>query len=156
MNDNEVRIVRLDPLHVAASYGFGSSPEAIAWEKLNAFVVKRQLGNDGQEHRFFGFNNPSPSPGSPNYGYEQWITVSHEVEPDGDIQVKDFQGGMYAVTRARLVNIFDTWQQLAAWREKSHYHSGSHQWLEEAINLTPGQPIDEQQMELDLYLPIKA
>jgi len=153
MSTIDVRIVRLEPQRVAVSYGFGSAPESIAWKKMIAFVKARGLDKDGKHHRYLGFNNPDPSPASPNYGYEQWITVDPDMQPEGEIKIKEFGGGLYAVTRCQLKNIFQTWQQLAAWREKSQYEYGPHQWLEEALQ----PPLDGQiseEMELDLYLPI--
>lgn len=153
MSDNNVRIVQLEPLHVAVSYGFGSGPENIAWEKMLAFVKVKGLDQDGQEHRYLGFNNPNPAPGSPNYGYEQWITVDPSVEAEGDIKIKTFAGGMYAVSRCKLGNIQGAWMELAAWREKSPYKFANHQWLEEVISDPLAKPIDEE-TEFDLYLPI--
>ena len=153
MTDINVRIVKLEPQRVAMSYGFGSGPENIAWEKMLAFVKAKNLDKDGQAHRYFGFNNPNPAPGSPNYGYEQWITVDPAVEAEGDIEIKSFGGGLYAVTRTKLSVITDTWMQLAGWREKSPYRFGSHQWLEEAISDPVAKPIDGD-WEFDLYLPI--
>jgi hypothetical protein len=57
------------------------------------------------------------------------------------------------VTRCQLRNIFETWQELAAWREKSRYGHGSHQWLEEAIQPDLDSTGTED-MELDLLLPV--
>jgi hypothetical protein len=157
-----VRIVHLEPTRVLSTYGFGEHPEPIAWENMRAALTQMALLQDGKQHRFFGFNNPSPAPGSPNYGYEQWVTLSDGVIGDGEIAaqgatVKDFPGGLYAVTHCTLVNITQVWEQLFYWREKSAYRFGNHQWLEEA--LTPpvyGDQlvIDENQIELDLYMPI--
>jgi AraC family transcriptional regulator len=153
MSDIDVRIIRLEPQHVAMSYGFGAGPEGIAWEKLLAFVRAKGLDHDQQAHRYFGFNNPSPAPGSPNYGYEQWITVSPEVLAEGDVQLKDFGGGLYAITRCQLEHITEVWMQLVGWREKSRYSSANHQWLEEAITNPLEHEIDGSS-EFDLYLPI--
>lgn len=153
MSPIDVRIIRLEPQHVAAAYGFGSQPESIAWDKMIAFVKAKGLTSDGKPHRYLGFNNPSPTPASPNYGYEQWITVDPEVEAAGDIKIKEFEGGLYAVTRCQLKNIGEVWQQLVAWHEKSQYKHGSHQWLEEALQPPLDEPSTEE-MELDLYLPI--
>ncbi len=149
MSSLEVRIVRLEPMWVASAHGFGASPEAIAWDKILAFAESKGLLNTA--HRFFGFNNPDPSPGSPNYGYEQWITVGPDVQAEGDIEIKDFPGGLYAVTRCKLNDITSTWQQLVRWGEESKYQFGSHQWLEESIT-PPRTSLDEAVM--DLYLPI--
>ncbi len=153
MSDIDVRIVRLEPQHVAASYGFGSGPEPIAWQKMAEFVKGKGLNKDGQAHRYFGFNNPSPSAGSPNYGYEQWITIEPGVEPTGDMKIKDFGGGLYAVTRCQLRNITQVWHQLFLWREKSPYRPANHQWLEEVMTAPIDTEINED-VEIDLYLPI--
>ncbi len=153
MSDINVRIVRLEPQHVAMSYGFGAGPEPIAWDKLFAFIRAKGLDKDQEAHRYFGFNNPSPAPGSPNYGYEQWITVDPEVQGDGEIQIKDFGGGLYAVTRCQLAKITDVWMQLVGWREKSRYRPANHQWLEEAISDPLKQEIGGE-TEFDLYMPI--
>jgi AraC family transcriptional regulator len=149
MNDLDVRIVRLEPIRVVATYGFGESPETIAWDKLKAWI--KENGIKPEEHRFFGFNNPSPSPGSPNYGYEQWITVGPEVEAENDIEVKDFEGGQYAVTRCKLPDIGPVWKQLARWRESSKHKYGHHQWLEQCLSDLDA-PFEE--IVMDIYLPI--
>ncbi|NLX09151.1 MAG: hypothetical protein GXY36_05810 [Chloroflexi bacterium] len=149
MSEIDVRIVRLEPMRVAMAHGFGPSPEVIAWEKLLAWM--QATGLRPEEHRFFGFNNPDPSPGSPNYGYEQWVTVGPEVQPGGDITIKEFGGGLYAVTRCKLPQITETWRRLAAWREDSPYRCASHQWLEEALSPAV-EPFDE--VVLDIYIPI--
>ena len=149
MSELDVRIVHLEPLRIASTYGFGESPEEIAWGKLKAWI--QDQGINPEDHRFFGFNNPSPSAGSPNYGYEQWITVGANVEPTDDVKVKDFEGGLYAVTRCKLPDIGPAWKQLARWRESSKYSFGHHQWLEECISDIYA-PFEE--IVMDIYLPI--
>lgn len=160
MDAKEVRIVHLDPMRVASAYGFGSSPENTSSEKLYAWMQQTGLDKDLKQHRFFGFNNPSPTPGSPNYGYEQWITVSPGSEAHGEISVKDVPEGLYAVSRCALRDIGQAWQALVAWCEDSPYHMGESQCLEEC--LTPevlffGPPSGtefEDAAVFDLYLPI--
>jgi DNA gyrase inhibitor GyrI len=154
MSDINVRIVNLEPSQVASAYGFGSGPEGIAWKKMIEYVKAKGLDRDGQAHRYLGFNNPSPTPGSPNYGYEQWITIDPAIEAEGDIKIKEFSGGLYAVTRCQLRNIGEVWQALAGWREKSQYHFGRHQWLEEVLVPPTDESAIDESMELDLYLPI--
>jgi DNA gyrase inhibitor GyrI len=149
MSSLEVDIVRLDPMRVAYTHGFGESPEPIAWDQLVAWMEEK--GFKFEDHLFFGFNNPDPSPGSPNYGYEQWMTVDAAVLPEGEVKVKDFAGGLYAVTRCKLPEIGAVWKRLAVWREDSPYQCAHHQWLEKAIT-PPSTPFED--MVLDLYLPI--
>ena len=86
MSENEVRIEKLEPMQVASAYGFGEQPELEAWEKILAWAKEKGYA-DLSQHRFFGFNNPNPSPGSPNYGYEFWIVVGPDVEPEGEIKI---------------------------------------------------------------------
>ena len=154
MNQLEVRIVRLEPMRVASAHGFGSQPETIAWSKILAFAKSKGILDNLSAHRFFGFNNPNPSPGSPNYGYEQWMTVGPDVTPEGDIRIQDFAGGLYVVTRCKLPNIGAAWRQLVEWCEDSEYTwIMTIQWLEDSIT-----PIDTpfEDVVMDLYLPIVA
>ncbi len=154
MSEFQVRIVRLEPTRVASVHGFGTSPEDQAWEKLAAWAKPK--GFDLKGHRIFGFNNPNPTPASPNYGYEFWMTVGPEVQPEGEVEIKDFPGGLYAVTRCEVKNapgdtIPACWSQFVLWRENSPYQMGTHQWLEEHI----GQDTSlDSNWDLDLYMPI--
>lgn len=154
MSGLDVRIVKLDHMRVASAYGFGRSPEGQAWEKLIAWAKPKGLLQDPEKYRIFGFNNPNPAPGSPNYGYEFWITVGPEVEPEGDVRIQDFGGGLYAVTRCQgVTTIGDTWKKLGAWVEDSQYRWARHQWLEEHIGPADA-PHDEETLVLDLFFPI--
>ena len=150
MNDSQVRIVDLEPMRCAGASGFGPEPEGLAWEALLKWA--EPIGLLSRPHRFFGYNHPDPSPGSPNYGYDQWITIEASVPVEEPIKIKDFSGGRYAVARCEGVqNIHAAWQQLVVWREASRYRMGQHQWLEELIT-PPDGPWDKAQF--DLYLPI--
>ncbi|NNK92581.1 MAG: MerR family transcriptional regulator, partial [Acidimicrobiia bacterium] len=72
MTEGDVRIVELEAMRVAAALGFGPEPESEAWGKLMTWA--RATNHLDGTQRYFGFNNPNPMPGSPNYGYEQWMT----------------------------------------------------------------------------------
>lgn len=149
MTDLEVRIERLPPMRVASAYGFGGTPEKDAIELMHGWAVPRGLREGNPT---YGFNNPDPTPGSPNYGYEIWLPVGPEVEGEGEIKIKEFPGGLYAVTRCESVYVIgELWQALVRWREGSKYRCGHHQWLEKVLS-----PIDAAEDELffDLYLPI--
>ncbi len=157
MSELQVRIVELEPMRVASAHAYSASPEGDAWTRLIAWAEPRRLLDDPDTHRIFGFNNPDPSPGSPNYGYEFWIVVGPEVEPEGDIKIKDFSGGLYAVTRCEVKGnpevIPNTWKALISWREESKYRYAHHQWLEEHIVSADAVP-EEGWFVLDLYMPI--
>jgi DNA gyrase inhibitor GyrI len=150
----DVEIVRLPPLRVACVNGFGSSPEELAFQKMEKYVEEKGLDRDGKEHRFFGYNNPDPSAGSPNYGYDVWVTVDQSFHTEGEVRVFEFPGGLYAVTSWKPVTpeeIHPMWQRLVAWREKTHYRMGRHQWLEEhAGDIKIGFP----ELTMRLFMPI--
>lgn len=155
MSELEVRVVHLEPMRVASVHAFSASPEYDALEKLMAWAKPKGLLDDPERHRVFGFNNPDPSPGSPNYGYEFWIVVGPDVEPEGEVTVKEFPGGLYAVTRCEVQEgedpgqvIPETWRRLVAWCEDSKYRVAHHQWLEEHTLQHPGVLL------LDLHCPI--
>ena len=158
MSELDVRVVELEPMRVASFHGYGASPENDAAEKLIAWAKPRGFLDTPGEHRIFGFDNPSPSPGSPNYGYEFWITVGSDIKSD-DVEIRDIPGGLYAVARCEVKNnpyeaIPSMWQRLVAWCEaSSSYECAAIQELEEHIEPIPFGISDN--LTLDLYLPIR-
>lgn len=157
MNDLEVRIVTLPSMRFMCFNGFGESPEGVAWGKLITWAKKKGLFNASR--RFFGYNNPDPAPGSPNYGYDAWMNVEEDVQAEEDGRIIEFPGGLYAVVHVEAgpqgEGIYDTWQKLAAWVEHSQYKPEFHtrQCLEEALSLFV--PRADGSFALDLYEPIK-
>lgn len=159
MRESDVRIVRLEPMRVAYAKGFGTSPEAEAWEKILSWAKEKGLLEKNKETRLFGFNNPEPTPDKPEYGYGQWITVEKDAEPGEGLQIKDFPGGQYAVVRTKLSTITESWKNLVEWVQKSKYDFGPYQCLEECLGVTGvtgfegGEP--DLETEFDIYMPIK-
>ena len=154
MNEFNVRIVRLEPLRAACVNGFGVSPEGEAWSKLWQWAEGKGLLANYETRRYFGYNNPNPTPGSPNYGYDQWMTVEPEVKSEAEVKVFDFPGGLYAVTRTRLDKIGENWMRLVAWVEASPYQGLHAICLEECLTPKAARDGDMEAMELDLYLPV--
>ena len=154
MTELQVRIVRLEPMRVASAQGFGEHPEAVAWDQILSFARAKGLMEDLSAHRFFGFNTPNPSPGSPNYGYTQWMTVGPDVEAEGEVEIKEVPSGLYAVTRCKgLDTIGEDWKRLVTWFADSAYKKPAnfYECLEEL--LTPPDAAYEEYV-FDLYLPI--
>jgi len=156
MDKIDIRIVTLPPMRVACVNGFGAGPEGQAFEKMLAWVKKHDLL--GKPCRIFGYNNPDPTPGSPNYGYDVWVTVDESVQAEGEARIIAFPGGLYTVTRCEVKSPGDeipaAWQKLVKWLEDSKHHFGSHQWLEEHSGSleTLGGSLP---FTLDLHLPIR-
>jgi AraC family transcriptional regulator len=143
-------------MRVVSFYAFSSSPETEAWEKAIAWAKAHSCWHEPPATRIFGFNNPDPSAGSPNYGYEFWLSIGPEIQADNETTIKEFSGGMYAVTRCDVPgNPWDiipaSWGKLVKWLESSHYKHGNHQWLEEHLTRFES---NDQGFVLDLYLPI--
>jgi len=154
MGNDKVRIVNLPPLRVASFLGFGLQPELDAWHLMVDWARPRRCF-EMPGTRVFGFNNPDPSPGSPNYGYEFWMTIGDELDQVPQVEIKHFSGGLYAVLGCSGKPdevIWATWQKLIAWRENSPYRDGRHQWLEEQLKLVYDLP---EELSLDLYMPIQ-
>ena len=147
----DVRIVTLEPMHVASAHGFGPSPEMIAWDKILRWAGENGLLDGDEAPTYYGFDNPMPSPGSLNYGYEQWIVVGPDAVGNDEVTIKKFSGGMYAVTRCKLPQIGEAWKRLVAWREDSKYRCAPHECLEQMIS-SPDTPFDD--MVLDIFLAI--
>ena len=162
MAELDVRIVLLEPMRVVSFRAVSETPENDAWEKTRAWAEPMGLLDDLESHPVFGFNNPDPSPDRKEYGYEFWIRVDPGFEPEGGVEVKEFEGGLYAVTACRLKEeasseffraegYLESWKNLYDWVEASRYRSGSHQGLEK-----PRDPrASEEDLVLDLHYPIE-
>jgi DNA gyrase inhibitor GyrI len=154
VTDLDVRIVEMEPMRVACAHGFGASPELQAIEKMLSFLDSKGLRFE--DVRWFGFNNPDPSPGSPNYGYDVWATVGPEIEAEGEITMREIPARRYAVARCEgLEHIGEVWRQLVLWFEDSPYRKPPH-WYECLENLLvhPDTPFEDY--VFDLHLPIKG
>jgi DNA gyrase inhibitor GyrI len=162
VDPSKVSIVELPACKVASCTGFGAGPEDLAWKGLFAWMKK--AGIAVEEGRFFGFNNPNPTPGNPNYGYEQWLLLDEpkkrEARAEEGVEFKDFPGGLFAVTRHRgsPERLPQTWGALLFWAESSKYRRSERQWLEEC--LTPGLLLKRglphwQDFAFDVYMAIE-
>ena len=156
MTELQIHIIELRPMRVASVRVISESPERDAWEKMRTWAQPKGLLDNVEKNPVFGFNNPSPSRDRREYGYEFWIAIDPGIEPEGDIEVKDFAGGLYAVTTCRLYgdpkgNVFEVWMKLLEWVRCSKYRWRKTHELEKAHD-----PLaSEEDLVLDLYLPIE-
>ncbi len=151
---SDIRLEHLEPMRVAGARAVGASPEIDAWQKLSAWARPMGLLNDLARHPVFGFNNPSPSPDRKDYGYEFWIRIGPDIEPAGEIQVKEFEGGFYAVTTCRgLAAMRDTWMKLWNWINSTEC---PYKWRRTHELERPHDPLaSPDELAFDLYLPIQ-
>jgi DNA gyrase inhibitor GyrI len=152
--DLSFHIVDLPCYCVATARGFGTSPEMDAWSTLLEWAERNGLDPVSGGHRFFGFNDPSPSSPDSPYGYQQWMTIPPNVGVDSheDVALFKFSGGRYITTRCEgLPTITDRWRDLYEYADDAHLGHGEGPGLEELLTLSAAKP---DEYVFDLYLPI--
>ena len=158
--DMEVRLERLETMRAAHVHAFSESPEEDAWKKMVAWAKPKGLLEEDSGTRVFG-RNTYPTDATEPHGYEFFLTVGAEVEAEGDIDIQEIPGGLYAVLRFEgLENMKDAWERLWNWiKESEHEHigwqKGEHGWhngFEEHLN-----PLEEsmQKWIFDLWVQLK-
>jgi len=134
MEQSEVKIKELPSIRVASALAYGASPEILSIQTLITWAKPLGLLEPQKNPHFFGFNNPNPSYGTPNYGYETWLVVEKDVQASGEIKIKEIPGMLCAVLYCPSVEVItETWNQLAAWVETSPYRMADAQCLEETF-----------------------
>jgi len=158
MKEIIIRIVKLESMRVAYHRAFSKTPEEDAIKILRDWAEPKGFFLKPAKHYHFGYNNPSPNPDDPQgkYGYEYLISIGPDVEPEGEIKIKEITGGLYAVARCQGVeNIYPTWMYLYdEWLRTSQFEfdEDNKPGLEEFI--TPLEPLQNKWL-FDLYLPIR-
>ena len=145
-----IEVKEVSAAKAARFHAFSSSPEEEAWKAMEAWAGPKGYLREGSPATIYGYNNPNPSAGSPNYGYE-FIVVADDLS--GATEVIDFPGGKYAVATSGVsVGVDDPAKLGSAWRalveeaQREGYVSACHQWLE--LHTPP--PIS-----ITLYAPIQ-
>lgn len=160
-SEEDFSVVDLPAMTVASSLGFGTAPEAESIGILLEWAAMTGL-TGLNERRFFGFNNPDPSPGSPNYGYEQWVTVDEDITGSSRVTVKHFSGGRYVVMDCMGYPMPEKWAKLVKWVEDSQYEMENRPCLEECLTpeylLEPATLPDkvDEGLHFLLYLPVRT
>lgn len=148
-----IRIINLRPMRVASYCAVSEHPEDNAWKVMRDWVNENKL-DELFSTRYFGFNNPDPTPGNNVYGYEVWVTVGENVQGNDYINIKEFKGGLYAVATTNVYDIIQSWQELVKIIDKSDlYKLASHRWLEE--HLIVNESSWGSNLQIDLYCPIE-
>jgi DNA-binding transcriptional MerR regulator len=164
----DVRIVFLPPATVAAIHFYCEEPELHAAKVLNEFVKASNLCELKPDLRHYGFNNPDPSPntpeGMPDHGYEMWVTIPDNFIVPEPLTRKHFPGGLYAAQVIKMGD-FHEWEWVIQWAINNETYEPN--WgdpkcmsglLEEQLNYLNNvnvQDFDPGSMQLDLLMPIK-
>lgn len=150
MSNPIVRFVKIKPMRAAVFNAISKTPETQAHEARLDWAGPKGLLEDPSTYLLFGRNNPPPTPGQEEYGYDCLITVSPDIKVEDDVQVQEIAGGLYAVVRTNLTNIGDRWEWLYHWLPENGYKIAGH-GLEE---LLCGDESAPDKFLLDLWLPI--
>ena len=156
---NNVRIVKLPAMTVAAYRAESATPESDCSKVFNPFVLENNL-HKRNGYRNFGFNNPSPSEGNPVYGYEMWVTIPEDFDVPTPLAKKQFGGGLYASISTTMNEIGERWKLLHEWCKNSDKYDVdfSFQWLEECsmdFETFISEHVPDGEKQLDLLQPIR-
>lgn len=150
IDDCDVRILSLPACDMITYRVISASPEKDAWEKMMKWLSSKDH-LDRRFLRYFGFDNPGPSEGKTEYGYEVWVTKPDGLVIEDPFVEKKFQGGFYAVTVCTLDNIGERWMQLCHWVKNNNiWEYREDICLEESIS-----PSGVIPFQLDLFEPIQ-
>ncbi len=156
----DIKVLKnLEPVRVAYYCYYGREPENGAFSVMSDWLRRSGMSFEKDKLRIFGFNNPDPSSGQAEYGYEVWVTIADNIEVnDSLVKTKMVDGGLYAVCGVRNLvgggdgaEISTTWQRFSQWISESKYVIADHQWLEEHLNFNDE---FEHTGGMDLYMPI--
>lgn len=155
VSDLSCSVVGLPCYRVAMARSFGESPEFGAWSTLLEWAERSGLDPVLGEHRFFGFNDPSPAQVGEPYGYQQWMTVTTDVtaDPHEEVSILEFGGGVFATTRnVRLDSIGDRWRRLYDYAIETGLELRHEPGMEELLTSPAAPPAD---FVFDLYLAVE-
>ncbi|MCL2050679.1 MAG: effector binding domain-containing protein [Lachnospiraceae bacterium] len=169
MSDNDVRIIYLPPMAIAAACAEGEETESKAFEMVKQFIADSGLLKVKPDARCFGFDcSPEPQGvGTPSKAYEVWVSIPDEMEVKAPLVKREFTGGLYAAHVLREWD-FEDWRRLSEWVEASGKYAND--WGNPRGGLTPvtGQGLEETlnfyhfsqnpkliTLQLDLLFPIK-
>ncbi|MDR7855526.1 MerR family transcriptional regulator [Tissierella sp.] len=169
--DQDVRIVYLPPMTVAAAYATGEGCEGKAGDMITQFVKECGLLKIKPDARSFGFDCSKGVAviGQPSHVYEMWVSIPDDLEIPAPLVKRTFDGGLYAAHVLRTWD-FQDWGLLKEWVNASDKYDNdwdSPRWtspetvagqgFEETLNfynyVQKGSKMED--LQLDLLFPIK-
>lgn len=143
---------RLTPMRVVSFHAYSKSPERDASLKMNEWARANGILINKETHPTFGFDNPCPTRGKEEYGYEFWLKVADDFETDA-VKILDIPERLYAVTTCwRLADIGRDWKNLIRWVKEHEYRIITNIPCLERAHLTN---VSEEELVLDLLVPIE-
>ncbi len=159
LEEMTVRLEKLETMRAAHAHALSETPEEDANRKIMDWAKRNKAIRKGT--RLFG-RNTYPTDNPEPHGYEFFLTVSKDIKPEGDIDLKEIHGGSYATLRfTNLEKIGEAWQKLWKWfeenkREHVGFKKEEHGWVdgyEEHLNWQENKPPNE--WVFDLWVQLK-
>ncbi|MCE7746100.1 MAG: ArsR family transcriptional regulator [Candidatus Heimdallarchaeota archaeon] len=150
----EVQFIRLLPMRVVSFQAVSETPENDAWKKLREWAEPKEYFDDLDKNPIYGFNNPDPSPGKKEYGYEFWLVVDQDFTSD-EVTVKDVPESFNVVTRCNVEDpardIGEAWKKILQWIKKHKIKMAGRCGIEKVI--VPSH--SGEGFILDIYIPVE-
>lgn len=158
----DIRIINLPRMTFASYCVISETPENDCWKMMNKLIKDFSLQSK-PGFRHFGFNNPDPTPGKTEYGYEMWVVVPEDFKVPEPFVRKDFPGGLYAALPTYMTIIGERWGELFNWAQNNDnyeldWDKGNMRGeLEECIdyNMFNSNELPDSEKQLDLLLPVR-
>lgn len=165
LTDQDVRIVYLPPATVASIHCIGNKPEDRTSDMMRQFVATMKLARVKPDFRHYGFNHPNGT-NDDDHGYENWVTIPHDMDVQAPFVKKHFAGGLYAA-HTIFFGAFEAWHWLWQWVENNDrfdLNLGDPECMdgliEEHLNYfnqynLKNFDLDKDKFQMDLMIPVK-
>ncbi len=142
-------------IYIQVIDAYGSEKTSQAWEKICSFMKEKKLFSFGME--CIGISHDDPSITEPEKcRYDSCLTVKQDLKPDGEVGVKQIEGGRYAIFRyvgpyQRLSEVYNYIYR--SWLPTSGYELRDLPCFEKYLN-SPDKHKPED-LKTHIYLPLK-
>lgn len=109
-----MRIIYVPPMHVASYHLKGKNQEKKVIQRINEFIISKDLKSKKPDFRRLSFNNPAGDESGASLGFEAWVSIPEDMKVESPLVKKEFQGGVYA---AKMIPFgeFQEWGNLWQW-----------------------------------------
>jgi len=125
-----------------------------AWEKIWKFIKEKRLFGFNQECLGVAYNDPNITEND-KCQYDCCVTISKDIKPEGEIGVKNIEGGRYAAFKFRgsFDNISSVYNSIFKnWLPESNYELRDAPCFEKYIKFSKTNPDNNK---TEVYIPVR-
>jgi len=149
-NEKERKVV-----YVQSTGKYGDKGTGESWDKIASFVKNKRLF--GMRTEFIGISHDDPDITTPEKcRYDACITVTKNIEPEGEVGVKSIEGGKYAIFRLKgpYEKLSDAYRYIYLdWLPRSTIKTRNIPSFEKYLN-NPGNTKPEKLLT-EIYVPVE-